>query len=140
MMRALGYAATYLLLNERGEREVVKEVRKVFPNVRVAVLAQALVVETVNLRDLPRFVVAARDRYPLAVAHLEREEQRHGLHGVVTAVHVVSHKQIVRLRRFASNSEQLNEVVELAMDITAHRHGALDVLHVLLVCQYFASL
>lgn len=41
-----------LVVDEGGEGEVVEEVGKVLPDVCVAVLAQALVVEAVDLSDL----------------------------------------------------------------------------------------
>lgn len=59
-----------LILDERGEWQVVEEVGEVLPDVGVAVLAEALVVEAVDLRDLARLVVAAEDGDALRVADL----------------------------------------------------------------------
>ena len=42
-----------LRVDERCERHVVEQIGKDLPHVGVAVLAQALVVEAVDLRDLP---------------------------------------------------------------------------------------
>jgi len=82
--------AEYLVIDEGSEREVVEEVGKVLPDVGIAVLAEALVVEAVDLRDLTRLVVAAQDGDPLRVSDLEGDEKRHGLDGVVTTVNVVT--------------------------------------------------
>lgn len=41
-----------LVVDEGGEGEVVEEVGKILPDIGVAVLAQALVVEAVDLGDL----------------------------------------------------------------------------------------
>ena len=41
-----------LVVDQSGEREVVEEVGEVFPDIRIAVFAQALVVEAVNLGNL----------------------------------------------------------------------------------------
>jgi len=49
----------YLALDERGERQIVEQVREELPDVCVAVLAKALVVETVHLCYLSALVVAA---------------------------------------------------------------------------------
>ena len=54
-----------------SEREVVKQVREGLPNVCAPVLAQTLVVKPINLRDLPRFVVAAQDGDAVLPPHLE---------------------------------------------------------------------
>lgn len=50
-----------LSVDQRGERQVVKQVCEVLPHVSVAVLPQALVVEAVDLCDLPRLVVPSQD-------------------------------------------------------------------------------
>jgi len=38
-----------LVLDDSGQRQVVEELRELFPNVRVAVLAKTFVVETVPI-------------------------------------------------------------------------------------------
>lgn len=55
------YMIIYLSVDQRGERQVVEQVCEVLPDVGVAVLPQALVVEAVDLRDLPRLVVSSQD-------------------------------------------------------------------------------
>ena len=96
---------------DRGrQRQEVEEVGEVLPDVGVAVFAQALVVEAVDLRDLPRLVVAAEDGDAVTVPDLERDEQRRRLDRVVAAVDVVAHEQVVRVRRGPADAEQLEEV------------------------------
>lgn len=63
--------AEYLAINQCGERQEVKQVREVLPHGRVAVLSEALIVETVHLGDLTGLVVTAQDRYSLAIANLK---------------------------------------------------------------------
>ena len=86
---------THLVFDEGGERKVIKEVGEVSPNVGVAVFSQALVIEAVHLRDLPRFVVAAEDCYAVAVAQLHGDKEGDSLDGVVPAVDVVTHEEVV---------------------------------------------
>lgn len=62
---------SHLGVDQRGERQVVKQVREVLPHVGVAVLPQALVVEAVHLRDLPALVVPSEDCDALPVAYLK---------------------------------------------------------------------
>ena len=66
--------AEYVIIDEGRQGEVVKEVGEELPNVGAAVLANALVVEAVDLRDLPGFVVAAKDEDSVGISHLETNE------------------------------------------------------------------
>lgn len=90
--------STHLVINQRRQRQVVKEVGKVLPNIRVAVLPQALVVKSIDLRDLPRLVVASQDGNAVAVSHLEDYEEGDRLDGVVASVDVVAHEEVVCIR------------------------------------------
>ena len=98
---------TYLIFDEGGEGEVVEEVGEVSPYVCIAVLAEAFVVETIHLRDLAGLVVAAEDGDAVAVAQLERDEEGDGLDGVVAAVDVVAHEEVVGVGRVAADAEEL---------------------------------
>jgi hypothetical protein len=68
-----------LILNDSGQGQVIKQVSKEFPDVCVAVLAHALVVEAVNLGDLAALVVSSEDGESISVAHLQTHEQGHSL-------------------------------------------------------------
>lgn len=59
MSGSAGVADTDLVVDQGGQREVVEQVGEEFPDVGVAVLAQTLVVEAVDLGDLSRLVVPA---------------------------------------------------------------------------------
>ena len=119
-----------LILDDSCERQIVEEVGEVLPHVGVAVLAEALVVEAVDLGDLSALVVASQDSDSLLEAHFETDEQRDRLDTVVAAVNVVPHEQIVSIRTAPTNLEQLHEVVELAVDVAADGHWAFYGLHV----------
>jgi hypothetical protein len=79
-----------LVVNQGGEREVVKEIRKEFPNIGVPVFAQALVVEAVDLGDLAGFMVTAEDGDSGRVADFEGDEESDGFNGIIAAVDVVT--------------------------------------------------
>lgn len=79
-----------LVVNQGGEGEVVEEIGEVFPDVGVAVFAQTLIVEAVNLGDLARFVVAAEDGDAGWVSDFEGDEESNGFNGVIASVDIVT--------------------------------------------------
>ena len=127
-----------LVVDEGRQGQVVEEVGEEFPDVGVAVFAQALVVEAVDLRDLAGFVVAAQDGDAVRVADFERDEQGDGLDGEVAAVYVVAHEEVVGVWVWPADFEEFHQVVELAVDVAADGHGAFDGLDVGLVLEYFS--
>ena len=58
--------------------------------------------------------------------NLERDQQRDGLERIITAVDVVAHKEVVGVGAGTADSEELLEVVVLAVDVAADCYGALD--------------
>jgi len=89
--------AENLILDHSRQRQVVKKISEVLPYVCVAVLAQALVVEAVDLSDLARLVVTAQDRDALLESHFQADEQSDRLHAIVPTIDIVAHKQVVRV-------------------------------------------
>lgn len=141
--REASVEAEDLVVDEGGEGEVVEQVGKVLPDIGVSVLAEALVVEAVDLSDLTRLVVAAEDGDALGISDLEGDEQGHCLNRIVSTVDVVAwfqlayemgrlrrarkiltHEQVVGVWVGTTNLEELHQVVELAVNITTHRNGA----------------
>ena len=87
--------STDLVLDESGEGEVVEQIGEVSPYIGVSVLPQAFIVETVNLSDLTRFVVASEDGDTVAVPQLHRDEEGDSLDGIVPSVYVIAHEEVI---------------------------------------------
>lgn len=111
------------IIDDCCQSQVVEDGGAISPHVGRSVLAQALVVETVHLRDLSALMVAADQSNSLRVPYLEGEQQQKGLDRVVASVDEIAHKQIVGLWALATDLEQFLEVVELTVDITADLQG-----------------
>ena len=80
--------------------------------------------------DLSALVVATQDRDSVLVAYFQCDEQSDCLDTVVAAIDVVAHEEVVGVRGLSANLEQLAQVVELAMDVTADRHRRTYLLHI----------
>lgn len=79
-----------LVFNESSEGEVIEEVGEVLPHVGVAILAEALVVEAVNLGDLAGFVVATENGDTLRIADLQANQKGYSLDGVIATVDIIT--------------------------------------------------
>ena len=83
----------------------------------VAVLALALVVKAVHLRDLPALVVAAQQRHVRRVPRLQQQQVGEHLQAVVAPVDEVAHEDVVRRRHLPRRLEQVQQVVVLPVDV-----------------------
>ena len=54
-----------LVLDHCSQRKHIKEISEVFPNISITVLAKTLIIETVNLCNLPAFVVSSQNGDPI---------------------------------------------------------------------------
>ncbi len=97
-----------LLLNQGSQRKVVEQIGEVLPHVRIAILSQALIIETIDLGNLAGLVVTTGNGNAFAIADLESKEERNSLHRVVTTINVVTHEQIVSFWRLTANTEEFN--------------------------------
>ena len=79
-----------LVVDEGSEWEVIEEISEEFPDVGIAILAQALIVEAIDLCDLSRFVVAAEDGDSGGISDLKSYKKGDGLDGVVASVDIVA--------------------------------------------------
>ncbi len=75
-------------------------------------------------------MVAAEKRDGLRVAHLETEQQLQCLHTVVAAIDEVAHEDVPGLGNVTAHAEELQKIVELAVDIAADSDGTVHRLHV----------
>lgn len=67
-------------------------------------------------------MVSSQNRESLRISNFQCNKQGDGLDRVISAIDVVTHEEVVGLRRLAANLEELAQVMELAVDITADSH------------------
>ena len=71
--KEIQHNASHLAIDDSREGQVVEYLGAVSPHGDRAVLAEALVVEAVDLGDLPGLVVSPNQGYPVWITHLRRE-------------------------------------------------------------------
>jgi len=124
-------------VNDTGDGEQVKHLHAHAPAVRITELLLALVVESIDLSDLATLVVASEENDLVRILGLHEHQKCEGLETVITAVNVVAHEDVGTIRDLAANAEELEKVVELAVDVAANGDGGCDGLHVRLFKEAF---
>jgi hypothetical protein len=84
--------------DHRRHRKVVKGIGEMLPYVCVSIFSEALIVESVDLRDLSTLVVSSKDCDSISVSDFQGDEQSDRLKRVIASIDVVSHEEIIRLR------------------------------------------
>jgi hypothetical protein len=79
-----------LIVNERGEGEVVEEIGEVFPNVGIAVFSETLVVEAIYLSDLTGFMITTENCDALGVSDFESNQESNSFDRVVSSINVIT--------------------------------------------------
>ena len=87
-----------VIIDHGCQRQVVKEVRQVLPDISIAVLSETFVVEAIDLCDLTTFMVTAENRDAFLKAYFEADEKCDGLHRVVSTIDVVTHEEVICIR------------------------------------------
>lgn len=107
-----------LLVDDGGNGQAVEAVGEGLPQLDV-IPSLALIIETVDAVDTSTLVVTAQNKEVLGVLDLVGEEQADGLERLLATVDVVTKEEVVGLWREATVLEQTEEIVVLAVDVTA---------------------
>merc|ERR1712032_1163466 len=99
--------AQHAPIDNRRQRAPVEELSAILPRIRIAILSLALVIEPIDLCDLPALVIAPEQSDSVGPTSFEQQEQRHGLYTVVAAIHKVSHEDVAGLRALPPSPEEL---------------------------------
>ena len=121
--------AQYFIFNEPGHGHNVKQINE-FPPKRNIIPAPALLVKAIYPRNVLALVIASQESDVRRVLHLEAEEELEGLDRVEATIDEVAHENVAGVRDFTAFVEQLEKIVELAVDVSANRDRSLDWLDV----------
>lgn len=85
-------------------------------------------------------MVAPENGESAALPAFEAEQEFETFHGILTPVDLVAQEELVGFRQLAPNVEELDQVVELAVYVSADHHRHVHGLHVLFLIQDFLRL
>lgn len=108
-----------LLVNNGGNGKAVEAIGESLPELDI-IAALALIVEAVNTVDRGTLVVTSQDEEVLGIFDLVGEQKADGLERLLASVYVVAEEEVVGLGRKATVLKEPQQVIILAVDITAN--------------------
>jgi hypothetical protein len=72
--------AEYLIINDGTKSKEVKDICAVSPNIDCSVFSDTLIIETIDLCDLPALVVSSDKCHTLGVSDFQSQEEQECLH------------------------------------------------------------
>ena len=78
------------IINQSCKWKIIKSVSEIFPDIWVAVFPAALIVKSVHLSDLPRFMIPPQNRYPI------QSQSSYLLFWIAVLNRILIHLRIVR--------------------------------------------
>lgn len=109
--RQQGPEEAYLVVDQSCQREIVEQIRKALPDIRIPIFPQTFIVKPVNLSDLPGFVISSQDGYSVTISEFEGDEQGDSLDGVVASIDVIAHEEVVCVGGITAYAEELGQVM-----------------------------
>lgn len=108
-----------LLIDDCCNREAVETVRKCFPQLDI-IPTLTLVIEAIDSIDGGTFVVSSEDEEILGILDLVRKEQADCFERLFASIDIISKEEVVGLGREATVFEKSQQIVVLAVNITAN--------------------
>lgn len=111
-----------LLVDDGSDWQAVEAVCECLPQLDV-VPSLAFVVESIDSIDRCALVVSAQDEEVLGVFDLVRKQQADGLQALLASINVIAQEEVVCLWRKPPILKETQQVVVLAMYITAYLYN-----------------
>lgn len=80
----------YGIVNDGSQRKIVKYVSAVPPNIQRTIFPKALVIETIDLSNLPTFVISSDKSYHVGISYFIGQQQQESFYAIKTTIHEIS--------------------------------------------------
>jgi hypothetical protein len=107
-----------LTIDNRGQTQIIKQIRTVLPNIGTPIVFPTLVIKPVSVGQNSGLVVPPEQDHVFRVLELETEQEEEDLDAELASVDVVSQKEVVGFDYGAYDVEHVDQVVELAVDVS----------------------
>ena len=113
-----------MVFDDGGKGQEVKNVGQILPDVCVSIFAEAFIVETINLSDLPGFMISAQNREAVLVPDFEANKQSNSLNRIVSSIDIVTHEKVICVWGLSTDLKEFHKVMELSVNVSAHSDWA----------------
>lgn len=96
----------------------------------IAIFFGDFIIESIDVGYIARLVIASEKYDHLGVFYFVEEEEKDSLDWIISTVHIVSEEDVAFLGDSAALAEELKQVPELAMDISANGYRGLNGLNI----------
>jgi hypothetical protein len=94
-----------LAINNSRQTHIIKQLTAIPPHICTSKLSHALIIEPIDLRDLPNLMVSSDQGNPVGIANFEGEKEKKGLDTVESTIDKVAHEEVVGGGTVAAYSE-----------------------------------
>ena len=124
--------AEILAVHYGGQRQAIKGFHTSVVDL-FGILDATLGLEGKIFAQMPALVIASDQMNCVPIQRLQSPKVKDDLDTEIASVHIIAEKQISRLIRWPAHFEQLDQVVELAVNVAADGDGGRHFEHVLLL-------
>jgi hypothetical protein len=115
------------VVDDGGDSHIIEDFGAVFPDIEGAVFPDAFIIESIDLGDQPGFVVSSEQGDSVFVPYFQSQKEQECFDAVSSSVDIVSQEDVVGVGWVSSDFEEFDQVIELAVDVSADGHWGFDV-------------
>ena len=104
----------------RCKRQKVENFCAVTPHVDRSIFSEALIVETINLRNLPALMISPNQCDLISIPYFQSKQQQKCLDRMEPTVYKIPHEYVIGLGAVSSHLEELHQVIKLPVYVSTN--------------------
>ena len=118
------------IINNSSKRQKIEYFCAKPPNINRSILPQTLIIKSINLSNLSTLMISPNQSNLIPIPNLQRQKQKESLYRMEPPIDEITHENIISFRTIPPHLEQLHEIIELSMDISANCDRCFDILNI----------
>jgi len=97
----------YLIVNNCSKSQTIEDFGTASPNVQASVLSDTFIIKSVNLSDDSALMVSSEKSNSVFISDFQSDEQQKSLDTIFSTIDIISHENVIWVRREPTNFKQL---------------------------------